>query len=123
MKLEKFTCCICGKEEDPTHWVQDCGEKLIKHQMCFECNHWREQHELDITERGEHGYAIVDGGHYTLHSHTNGYFKGFGGHRFKFEFNDGAVVECDNVWFQGDLNREAHPHWREVMPDNARIIQ
>lgn len=123
MKLKKFNCCICGKEENSTNWVQDCGEKLMKHKMCFECNHWREQHELDITERGNYGYAIVDGGHYTLNPHTDSYFKGFGGRKFKFEFLDGTIVECDNVWFQGDLNREAHSHWREVMPDNAKIIQ
>lgn len=123
MELKKFNCCICGKGENPNEWVKDCSEELVKYQMCFECNYWRTQHELDNTERGEHGYAIVDGGHYTLHPHTESYFKGFGGHKFKFEFFDGTIVECDNVWFQGDLNREAHPHWREVMPDNAKIIQ
>ena len=121
MKLEKFTCCICGKEEDPNEWVKDCGEKLVKHQMCFTCNHWREQHEADITERSKHGYAVVKGEHYVLCPHTDSYFKGFGGHKFKFEFSDGTVVECDNVWFQGDL-KDAHPHWRNVMPDNAKII-
>ena len=123
MKKEKFTCCICGKQEDPTHWVDECGNELMKHQMCFECNHWRKQHELDITERGEHGYAIVNGGHYVLEkSAPNNYFKGFGGHKFKFEFLDGTTVECDNVWFQGKVTK-AHPHWREVMKDNAVIRQ
>lgn len=28
MKLKKFNCCICGKEEDPNEWIKDCGEKL-----------------------------------------------------------------------------------------------
>ena len=123
MKKEEFTCCICGKQEDPNNWVSECSEELTEHQMCFECNHWRKQHELDHTERGEHGYAIVNGGHYVLNkSIPNSYFKGFGGHKFKFEFFDGTIVECDNVWFQGDIT-EAHPHWREVMKDNAVIRQ
>jgi hypothetical protein len=122
MKETEITCCICGKKENPNNWVKEYAEKLMKHQMCFECNHWRLQHEADIKERGEHGYAIVGGGHYTLHPHTDGYFKGFGGRKFKFEFFDGHIEECDNVWFQGDIT-EAHPHWREVMPDNAKIIQ
>ena len=123
MKKEKFICCICGKQESPTHWVDECGNELMEHQMCFECNHWRKQHELDITERGEHGYAIVNGGHYVLEkSAPNNYFKGFGGHKFKFEFLDGTTVECDNVWFQGEVTK-AHPHWREVMKDNAVIRQ
>ena len=122
MKKNEFTCCICGKKENPENWCDDCAKSLVKHQMCFECNHWRLQHEADIKERGEHGYAIVNGGHYVLAPHTDSYFKGFGGHRFKFEFKDGTIVECDNVWFQGNIN-EAHHHWLEVMPDNARIIQ
>lgn len=122
MKQEKFICCICGKEENPTNWVQDCGEKLMKHKMCFECNHWRGQHEADLNERGKHNYAIVNGIHYVLAPHTDGYFKGFGGHKFKFEFLDGTIKECDNVWCQGDI-KEAHPHWLEVMPDNAKILQ
>ena len=119
MKLKKFNCCICGKEEDPTHWVQDCGEKLMKHQMCFECNHWREQHELDHTTRGEHGWAVINGSHYTLHPHTDG-IRGMYGRTYKIEFNDGTVVECNNLWHQGDLNRAAK-YWRELMPDNAVI--
>lgn len=122
MKLKKFNCCICGKEENPANWVKDCGEELTKHQMCFTCNHWRSQHEADLNERGEYNYAIVDGGHYVLCPPTKSYFKGFGGKRFCFKFSDGTIKECNNVWFQGNI-KEAHPHWLEVMPDNAVIIQ
>ena len=88
--------------------------------MCFKCNFWRKQPGLDHTVRGEHNYAIVNGIHYVLAPHTNSYFKGFGGHQFTFEFNDGTIKECDNVWCQGDVTEE-HPHWRELMPDNAVI--
>lgn len=120
MKLKKITCCVCGKEENPANWIESMQKELTKHQLCFTCNHWRKQNELDHTTRGEHGYAIVNGGHYTLNKPTNSYFKGFGGRKFKFEFLDGSVVECDNVWFQGNIT-DAHPHWREIMPDNAEI--
>ena len=120
MKMKKFTCCICGKQEDPNNWVEDCGKKLVKHQMCFECNHWREQHELDHTVRGEHGYAIVNGCHYVLAPHSDSVFQGFGGSEVEVEFFDGTTVKCDNLWHQGDIT-EAHPHWRELMKDNAVI--
>ena len=121
MKLKKFNCCICGKEEDPNEWVKDCGETLVKYQMCFTCNHWRKQHELDTTERGEHGYAVVNGGHYVLEKSTpKSCFNGFDGRKFTFELLDGITIECDNVWYQGDIT-EAHPHWRELMKDNAVI--
>lgn len=121
MKLKKFNCCICGKEEDPNEWVKDCSEELVKHQMCFTCNHWRQQHELDHTERGEHGWAVINGSHYVLKPHTEG-IRGMYSRTYTIEFNDGTVVECDNLWHQGDLNRTAK-HWRELMPDNAVIRQ
>lgn len=122
-KKNEIICCICGKKEDASRWIDSVGKTLTEHQMCFECNHWRENHELDITERKEHCYAIVDGVHYVLYpaSEGNTFVKGFGGARFKFEFFDGTVVECDNVWCQGDISK-AHPYWHKLMPDNARII-
>ena len=114
-------CSICGKEEDITHWNNETQEQLKHYQMCFNCNFWREQYEED-KKRGEHNYAIVDGDHYVLMSHFNNWPKGFCGHTFKFKFNDGIIKECDNVWFQGDL-KDAHPYWRELMPDNAVILK
>lgn len=47
--------------------------------------------------------------------HKNDYFKGFGGAKTRITFNDGRVIECDNVWFQGDI---PHRFWK-LMPDNA----
>ena len=121
MKIKKITCCICGKQEDASQWIESMSRELTDNQMCFTCNHWRRNHEEDKA-LGEHKWTVVDGGHYRLLPHTDDYFKGFGGRKFKFKFNDGVTVECDNVWFQGDI-KDAHPHWREVMPDNAIIIQ
>ena len=113
-------CIICGKEEDISHWNDETQKELTKYQMCFHCNHWRNQHEED-KKRGEHNYAIVNGKHYVLLPPNDFPFKGFGGALFKFKFNDGTIKECSNVWFQGDI-KEAHPYWKEVMPDNATLI-
>lgn len=115
--MATFKCSICGNEVDLTEWNN--ADELLKHQMCQTCNHWRTQHELDQTKRGEHGFAIIDGTHYTLHPHTDDYFKGFGGHLFTIKFNDGTVVKCDNVWCQGDIKE---PHFRKLMPDNAVLV-
>ena len=114
-------CSICGKEEDISHWNDETQRELTRHQMCFQCNHWRNQMEEDKV-RGEHNYAIVNGGHYVLMPQTNSPFQGFGGHLFKFKFKDGTVKECNNVWYQGNI-REAHPYWEKMMSDNATIIQ
>ncbi len=118
MKLKKFNCCICGKEEDPNEWGKDCSEKLVKHQMCFTCNHWREQHELDLNERDEHNYAIVDGHHYVLAPHKDKGFKGFDSRMVTMRFKDGTVKQCDNLWHQGEIH---NPYWRKLMLDNAEI--
>jgi hypothetical protein len=116
--MANFICKICGLEEDSDRWYN--SNELETHCMCQHCNHWREQHELDRTERGEHGYAIYNGTHYVLKPHTDAVaFKGFGGRKFKVKFNDGFETECDNMWCQGDI---PDGHWRDLMPDNVTYI-
>lgn len=118
--IKKVTCCICGKEEDASQWCDEWANEMVKHQMCFNCNHWRRNYVEDCKSK-PHTWAIVDGGHYRLCPPTNDYFKGFGGTEFTFRFNDGVIVKCNNTWFQGEL-KDAHPHWSEVMPNNAILI-
>ena len=49
-------CKICGKLEN-NEWIDECANELRTHQMCFECNHWRRKHELDINVRGNHKFV------------------------------------------------------------------
>lgn len=118
--IKKVTCCICGKEEDASHWCDDWANEMVENQMCFTCNHWRRNYVEDCKSK-PHTWAVVDGGHYRLCPPTNSYFKGFGGAKFIFRFNDGVIVECTNTWFQGNI-KDAHPHWTNVMPNNAILI-
>ena len=118
MKLKKFNCCICGKEEDPNKWDKDCGETLVKVQMCFTCNHWRQQYQADLEERGKYNWAVVNGHHYTLAPHRDMGPKGFSGRMVTVRFKDGTVKQCDNLWHQGEIS---NPYWRKLMPDNAEI--
>jgi hypothetical protein len=116
--MGKFICKICGAEENTERWFN--VSDLEKHQMCQSCNHWREQHELDKYERGEHGYAIFAGTHYTLLPHTDAQiFRGFGGRKFTVKFSDGYETVCDNVRCQGDI---PEGYWRDKMPDNVEFI-
>lgn len=117
----KFNCKICGQEEDSERWISDVKKQVEENQICTHCLHWKEQHILDETERGNHKYAIVNGVHYTLHPDTNiNIFRGFGGSKFIFRFfDDGSEVECRNVWCQGNI---PDGYWREQMPDNAEIV-
>lgn len=111
-------CKICGKEEN-LHWIDQMNEELKRESLCFTCNHWRNQHQLDLEVRGEYGYAIVNGTHYVLGKHKpHTWPTGMGGSLYKIIFNDGTVKFNDNLWCQGVI---PEGHWREVMPDNARF--
>lgn len=113
-------CKICGKYEANDEWNEEYTQMLDNQQLCFTCNHWRQQHEWD-KERGEHNWAVVDGHHYVLEEAApeESPFKGFGGHMVTVKFNDGTVKKCNNLWHQGEIT---NPHWRALMPDNAEII-
>lgn len=112
-------CKICGKWEENNQWVEEYTKMLEKHQMCFTCNHWRQQME-DDKERGEHGWAVINGKHYVLEPDTqeDSTFKGFCGAKTRITFFDGTVVKCNNLWYQGTI---PEGYWRELMPDNATI--
>ena len=111
-------CKICSQYEANTDWIESCKAELEKHQMCFTCNHWRQQHDADLNERGEHNWAVVGGHHYVLAPHKDSGFRGFDGRMVTVKFFDGTVKQCDNLWHQGEIT---NPYWRELMPDNAEI--
>lgn len=113
----RIICKICGAEEDADHWGDNLKSELMEHQMCFHCNFWRNNYENDEHRK----FAIVNGTHYVLReNNANSYFKGFGGAKFVFKFNDGHIEECNNVWYQGNI---PDGYWREFMPDNAEIVE
>ena len=110
-------CKVCGSKEDLTKWN---NAKDLEHNcLCQNCNHWHTQHDMDQNVRGKYGYAIINGNHYVLRPSTNSNFKGFSGHQFKIQFDDGHITECDNLWFQSEI---PEGHWRELMPDNAKFL-
>ena len=73
-------CKICGQWEANDQWNDEYTKLLEEQQMCFTCNHWRQQLEWD-KERGEHNWAVVDGHHYVLgpSAPAESPFKGFEG--------------------------------------------
>ena len=112
----KHMCSICGKEEDPSHWINE--DEMREHRMCFTCNFWREMLEKD-SKRAPHTYCMIDGTHYVIEpDEPNAAFQGFGGAEFQIEFFDGTKVVTHNLWCQGEPE---HPYWKEKFPDNARF--
>jgi len=112
-----FKCKVCGATEKTAEWRESCARELRKHRMCFSCNHWRNQMKWD-KERGRYGYAIIDGSHYVLKPHAEGYPSGLCGATNLIKFNDGHEVACDNLWFQGEIP----DCWKDRMPDNAKFV-
>lgn len=108
-------CKICGKEETPENYYDKA--KLIKHQLCFTCNFWRERLEED-SKLPPHTACMIDGTHYIIgNENSKSSFRGFDGHRFQIEFNDGTKVITTNLWCQG----EPKGYWKDKFPDNARF--
>lgn len=119
-------CKICGKEQEIDNYCDEYKKELSDLQMCHKCAHWNMNHTLDMDphHRPPHTWAIINGKHYVLgpSNEKDNWMKGFGGAKFKIKFKDGTIKETDNLWHQGDIT-EAHPHWREIMPDNAEFVK
>ena len=118
--MSKIICKICGAEEESEKWIQHTKEKIEEKQMCFNCLHWAEQHRLDLTERGEHEYAIINGIHYVLRPYTDiNWMRGMCGAKMRIMFFDGYETICNNLWCQGEV---PSGHWKVLMPDNAKFV-
>ena len=110
-----ITCKICGSKYDPSHSYE--GPKLIKRQLCFSCDFWREMLEED-AKRPPHTYCMIDGTHYVIAPEDDSDpFRGFGGAEFQIEFFDGHRVVTHNLWCQGDIP----DFWKEKFPNNAKF--
>lgn len=108
-------CKKCG-DMVKTSFVQPTKEKLIKHGICFTCNHWREV----AKTKDEPNRFFVNGTAYTALPDSDEGFVGFGGREFKFKrFGSNEIIVSHNVWSQGDIA----PEWRKDIPDNAEIVK
>jgi len=96
------TCNKCGAQYD-IRW-----HKLADPEMCFRCNHWKEQ--ADHPE----GAIRVDGGHYRL---PNSFGPGACGMTIRWK-DTGKVEHLTGLWYQGEIPEV----WRDVLPDNAERV-
>lgn len=108
-------CIICGEEIPLNRYTND--QELREHQMCFDCNFWRDMLERD-AERPPYTCCVIDGTHYVIEpDEPNSFFKGFGGAEFHIYFDDGYEVVTHNLWCQG----EPEGYWKEKFPNNAKF--
>ena len=110
-------CIICATEFTYDH--TDRNDLLYPdNNSCRTCQHWYDLWQLKDNEQ----VVRVDNHHYMISDEkvSNKRFKGFGGQVFKIQFDDGRVVETDNLWSQGEIPK----HWQEFgLVSNARMAQ
>ena len=110
-------CRECGGEIS-LHFNESTKAKLLKHNICFTCNFWREHAELKDR-------CVIDGVMYYADPNITekpgfgqGKFLGMGGRRFDIEWFDGRKQTTYSLWCNGQIPE----HFRARIPDNARFL-
>ena len=100
-------CIICGKEIEQSRYM---GAVLCSDE-CFDVNFWNEC--LDDDAIIINGECYHDGG-----KKPNDYrgFLGHGGRLFKIKKNNGAIIETNNLWYNGVVPKDRN------IKDNAVFI-
>lgn len=102
-------CEVCGKEIERSSYAN----AVLCSSECYTINFWNEK----IALKDHKQVARINGVHYWIEERETG-FKGFDGAKHTIQFNDGRIVETDNLWTQGAIPEK----YREALPDNAKFI-
>ena len=113
---KSYTCKNCKKRVK----TRGEGDDLFIERLCFDCHFWLPKTYMDDNDMRETRLPLrAKGVHYIAHMDNAEWgFKGFGGAMFIFEFFNGRIISCNNVWCQGEIDAK----WREKLPDNGRFL-
>jgi hypothetical protein len=112
-------CSDCGKR-DLLEWIPEVRVQLLELGICHSCLHW-----VDVLRdmcRILSRTFVAEGTAYTIGRAYKG--GGFGGSHFTVQWLDtdgeptGRVQETCNLWHRGPVPG----HWRERLPDTARLL-
>jgi len=107
-----YNCKECREEYDPNN------HKGIK-DLCFKCWFWIGH----IREVYSSMSVRVGGQHYRLSNPVMADPEraglGHGGAKFLIEFEDGRVVETNNLWHQGEIPER----FSDRLPTNAKFLE
>lgn len=107
-------CEICEKEFDKRAYMEPYEN--VCSSPCFEKKIWIDR----IKDKNNPRSVIIDHVAYWVgNEKDNSYCRGFAGHKFKIQFNDGRFIESTNLWHNGDILEE---FWNDL-PDNAVFIK
>jgi hypothetical protein len=118
-----MNCSICGKEIK-TSYGPKMNEQMLSRKMCFHCNYWQDR----VERIGSPTQIIIDGYIYQNAGDKPGAiegrdvaFMGHGGHRFTWRMLETGEIQTSNdMWFNG---KPYHPHFQELLPDNAEWVK
>lgn len=105
-----YDCVSCGAPAKTNY--AHC-ERMKEDHLCFNCDFWKNEVNLDKCVR-------IEGRSYQIGpEHPKGYqgFLGFGGREFHIEFDDGRCVISHNLWTQGEIPTR----FAKDFPDNAKF--
>ena len=113
------SCVECGKS-DKANFREPTRSEMIEGQLCFNCLFWarlvREREscnqETMVTEDYSHRIAKPS----KPATYTG--FLGHGGARVRVLFDDGRVIDTNDLWYQGVVPS----HFRDRLPPNAQVI-
>lgn len=115
MKTDR-KCVIC--RVDFTYDINNWNDRMFPdNNSCRECQFW---YDLWV-DRDDTNVARVGNRHFVIGHETKGNkrFNGFGGQLFKIQFDDGRVVETNNLWSQGEIPEV----WQTMgMGSNAKMV-
>lgn len=106
-------CLMCGEN----FWFDEFWDRGNNYRpdnnLCRTCQFWYEKVEMcDDPE-----IARIANEHYTIGEKTKS-ARGFGGRKVTIKFNDGRIVQTDNLWHQGRIPIS----WRQYLPNNAEFV-
>lgn len=112
--MPEAPCVECGCVFG-TNYCEPYKSIMIRDNVCFGCNHWREM----MQHNGSTRQAIINGSHYLVCAENSNpsRWNGHGGRKFSIRFNDGREITTTNLWSQGDIPK----HFKDRLKDNAKF--
>lgn len=114
MTTETIICTHCGKEQE-LFFNESLSKQLKDREICHSCKYWFDI--IDAYQKDDYKVAVVNGAVFAVcpRKDTNTKYNGFGGREFKIRFNDGKVIETNNLWNGSKIPE----NFASKLPNNA----
>ena len=112
-------CSVCGERDDTNKYLDDTRMRLIFRGVCFECDFWWNL----ILLKDDPNSIRIEGHHFFISEeklpNDQLHWAGFSGREFEIKFNDGRMIETNNLWSQGTIP----DRFKKQLNDNAYFVK